>query len=262
VSLLREAVIAAERSGNRAVRVEVLTSLGTVLRRMGIFAEAEALLLKARDLDAAADDGPTTVYPLLSLSELYVDQGRISAAEALSREIAEMLRDHPSKYYRSRLYFRQFAVHRADEDHPRAEAALLRSLELVEQFNNWRHQLIYTYWLADLYVDTEQFEQVRDTLARVAHLDRYETSESLAVRARVMCKLHTAEGDLGRAIRMGRQACDVFAAMPDPLRQARSLLALANAYQAAGRADRADRCRDEARTLLSALGLDPGSPNP
>jgi hypothetical protein len=77
-----------------------------------------------------------------------------------------------------------------------------------------------------------------------------------------MCKLHTAEGDLGRAIRMGRQACDVFAAMPDPLRQARSLLALANAYQAAGRADQADRCRDEARTLLHALGLDPGSPDP
>jgi DNA-binding SARP family transcriptional activator len=259
VSLLREAVVAAGRSGNRKVRVEVLTSLGTVLRRMGIFAEAEALLLKARDLDAAAEDGPTTVYPLLSLSELYVDQGRISAAENLSREIAEMLRDHPSKYYQSRLYFRQFAVHRADEDYPRAEAALLRSLELVEQFNNWRHQLIYTYWLADLYVDTEQFDQVRDTLDRVAHLARYETSESLAVKARVMCKLHTAEGDLRRAVSMGRQACDVFAAMPDPLRQARSLLALANAYQAAGHLDAADQCREDSRTLMTNLGLDPGA---
>ncbi len=262
VSILREAVRAAERSGRPHVRVEVLTSLGTVLRRMGIFAEAETLLRRARDLDASGPDGPATVYPLLSLSELYVDQGRISAAEELTREVAEMLRDHPSKYYRARLYFRQSAVHRADEDYARAEAALLHGLELVEQVNGWRHQLVYTYWLAELYVDTGQIDRARiemaqDALDRVAHLDRFQTSETLAVKARVLCKLHTLDGDLRRAIRMGRQACDVFAAMPDPLRQARSLRALARAYDAAGGAEQAEQARAQARELYEALGIDP-----
>ncbi|MEU6858621.1 BTAD domain-containing putative transcriptional regulator [Glycomyces sp. NPDC046736] len=257
VSILREAALAAERSGERWVRVEVLTSLGTVLRRMGLFPEAESHLRRARDLDASAPEGPTTVYPLLALSELYVDQGRISAAEDLCREIAEMLRVHPSNYYRSRLYFRQFAVHRADEDYLRAEAALLHGLELVEQVNNSRHQLVYTYWLAELYVDTEQYDQAEDAMRRVAHLNRYETSESLAVKARVMCRLLTATGDLGRAVKMGRQACDVFAAMPDPLRQARSLRALARAYRAAGLEEAAGECEAEARDLFEALGIDP-----
>nr|WP_255672641.1 BTAD domain-containing putative transcriptional regulator [Glycomyces amatae] len=258
VSILREAVAAADRSGDRHVRVEALTSLGTVLRRMGLFAEAETLLLKARSLDAAGPDGPATVYPLLSLSELYVDQGRISAAEEQCRETAEMLRDHPSKYYRARLYFRQSAVHRADGDFARAEAALLHGLELVEQVNGWRHQLVYTYWLAEMYVDEHQTDHARDALDRVAHLDRYQTSETLAVKARVLCKLHTADGDLVRAVRMGRQACDVFAAMPDPLRQARSLRALARAYGAAGATEPAGRCRAEARELFEALGIDEG----
>ncbi|MQM27223.1 AfsR/SARP family transcriptional regulator [Glycomyces albidus] len=255
LSILREALLAAETSGERWVHVEVLTSLGTVLRRMGIFLEAEAQLRKARDLDAAAPEGPTAPYPLLALSELYVDLGRISAAEELCREIAEMLRDHPSKYYRSRLYFRQFAVHRADEDHPRAEAALLRGIELAEQINNWRHQLVYTYWLADLYMDTGQIDHARDALGRVAHLGQYETSETLAVKARVMCRLLTAVGDPARAIRMGRQACDVFAAMPDPLRHARALVALAAAYDAAGLGKEAEDARGEARDLFTALGI-------
>ncbi|WP_133884377.1 BTAD domain-containing putative transcriptional regulator [Glycomyces sp. NRRL B-16210] len=257
VSLLREAVLAAERSGKRHVLVEVLTSLGTVLRRMGIFAEAETLLLRARDLDAAGAEGPTTVYPLLSLSELYVDQGRISAAEEQCREIAEMLRDHPSKYYRARLYFRQSAVHRADQDYPRAEAALLHGLDLVEQVHGWRHQLVYSYSLAELYVDTEQIDLAADAVERVAGLDRYETSETLAVKARVLCKLHAAGGDLRRAVRMGRQACDVFAAMPDPLREARSLVALAQAHAKAGQAKEAAQCRARARILFARLGLDP-----
>jgi DNA-binding SARP family transcriptional activator len=262
VSILREAVRAAERAGSLPVQVETVTSLGTVLRRMGIFAEAETLLLKARDLDASGPDGPTTVYPLLSLSELYVDQGRISAAEETCREIADMLRDHPSKYYRARLYFRQSAVHRADDDYARAEAALIHGLELVEQVNGWRHQLVYTYWLAELYVDTvfidhARIDQARAALERVANLDRCQTSETLAVKARVLCKLHTADGDLREAIRMGRQACDVFAAMPDPLRQARSLRALARAYEAAGGAEQAAQYRAEARELYEALGIDP-----
>jgi DNA-binding SARP family transcriptional activator len=257
VSILREAVAAADRSGRRHVRVEVLTSLGTVLRRMGIFAEAETLLLKARELDAAGPDGPATAYPLLSLSELYVDQGRISAAEEQCREIAEVLRDHPSKYYRARLYFRQAAVHRADDDFARAEAAMLHGLELVEQVNGWRHQLVYTYWLAELYVDEHQPDQARDALERVGRLDRYQTSETLASKARVLCKLHTADGDPAQAVRMGRQACDVFAAMPDPLRQARSLRALASAYEAAGAAEAAGRCRADALDLFEGLGIDP-----
>lgn len=257
VSILREAVAAADRSGNRAVQVEVLTSLGTVLRRMGIFAEAETLLLRAAALDSATPEGPATVYPLLSLSELYVDQGRISAAEERCREIAEMLRDHPSKYYRARLYFRQSAVHRADDDFARAEAALLHGVELVEQVNGWRHQLVYTYWLAELYVDVDRIDDARAALERVAHLDRYQTSETLAVRARVLCKLYTAGGDARRAVKMGRQACDVFAAMPDPLRQARSLRALARAYRAAGLEEAAGECEAEARDLFEALGIDP-----
>jgi DNA-binding SARP family transcriptional activator len=258
VSILREAVVAAERSGKRAVQVEVLTSLGTVLRRMGIFAEAETLLLKAKALDAAAPEGPATVYPLLSLSELYVDQGRISAADDLNRDIAELLRDHPSKYYRARLYFRQAAVHRADEDFARAEAALLHGLELVEQVNSWRHQLVYGYWLAELYTDTGQIDAAHDAVERVTHLGRYQTSETLAVKARVLCKLYAAENKPKAAIRFGHQACDVFAAMPDPLRQARSLLALANAYQAAAEPEKADERREEARNLFSSLGVDPG----
>jgi len=257
VSILREALVAAERSGKPYVLVEVLTSLGTVLRRMGIFAEAETLLLRARDLDASNLEGPTTVYPLLSLSELYVDQGRISAAEEQSRAIAEMLHDGPSKYYLARLYFRQSAVHQADQDYARAEAALLLGLELVEQVNGWRHQLVYTYRLAELYVDTGQIDHARVALERVDELDRYQTSETLAVKARVLCKLHTADGDLRKAVRMGHQACDVFAAMPDPLRQARSLVALAGAYQEAGHPAEAERHREEARDLLAALGLGP-----
>jgi tetratricopeptide (TPR) repeat protein len=173
-----------------------------------------------------------------------------------------MLRDHPSKYYRARLYFRQCAVHRADDDYARAEAALLHGLELVEQVNGWRHQLVYTYWLAELYVDTAQIDNARidqawDALERVADLDRFQTSETLAVKARVLCKLHTAGGDLRLAIRMGHQASDVFAAMPDPLRQARSLRALARAYEAAGGTDQAAQCRAEARNLYEGLGIDP-----
>ncbi|SDD23366.1 AfsR/SARP family transcriptional regulator [Glycomyces harbinensis] len=257
VSILREALVSAERSGKRHVLVEVLTSLGSVLRRMGIFAEAETLLRRARDLDAAAPEGPTTVYPLLSLSELYVDQGRISTAEEQDHVIAEMLRDDPSKYYRARLYFRQAAVHHADQDYARAEAALLFGLELVEQANGWRHRLVYTYRLAEMYVDTGRIDDARDALGRVADLDRYQTSETLAVKARVLCKLHTADGDLPEAIRMGRQACDVFAAMPDPLRQARSLRALGRACEAAGAVEAAAQCRADALDLFESLGIDP-----
>ncbi|GAB3646865.1 AfsR/SARP family transcriptional regulator [Glycomyces tarimensis] len=257
VSLLREAVVAANRSGNRHVRVEVLTSLGTVLRRMGIFAESETLLLRARDIDAAAEDGPTSVYPLLSLAELYIDMGRVTPAEALCQTVADMLRDHPSKYFRARLYFRQSAVHVADQDHVRAEAALIRGLELVEAVNSWRHQLVYTYRLAELLVDTGQTDRAADALERVRDLDRYQTSETLAVRARVLCKLHTRTGDLTTAVKLGRQASDVFAAMPDPLRQAKSLLALAAAHIERGEHVAAAECRAEAEALLAALGLDP-----
>ncbi|SDK69757.1 DNA-binding transcriptional activator of the SARP family [Glycomyces sambucus] len=259
VSLLREAVVAAEHSGKRYVQVEVLTSLGTVLRHMGIFAEAEALLLKARALDAASPEGPTTVYPLLTLTGLYVDLGRISAADELCREIGEMLRGHPSKYYRARLYFRQSAVHSADGDLPRAEAALLRGLELVEQVSSWRHQLLYTYALAELYLETDQFDAARDALVKVEHLGRYETSETLAVKARVLCRLFSADGRMRAAVKYGRQAVDVFAAMPDPLRQARSLAALADAYAAAGDTEAAEAHRDQAAALFAALNLDPRS---
>ncbi|GAA1674764.1 hypothetical protein GCM10009830_21550 [Glycomyces endophyticus] len=257
VSLLREAVVAAEASGKRYVQVEVLTSLGTVLRHMGIFAEAEALLLKARELDAAAPEGPTTVYPLLTLTGLYVDLGRISAADELCREIGEMLRGHPSKYYRARLYFRQSAVHSADGDLSRAEAALLRGLELVEQVSSWRHQLLYTYALAELYLETGQFDAARDALVKVEGLGRYETSETLAVKARVLCRLFAADGRMRAAVKYGRQAVDVFAAMPDPLRQARSLAALADAYAAAGDAEAAQAHRAQAAALFTALNLDP-----
>ncbi|WP_157975205.1 AfsR/SARP family transcriptional regulator [Glycomyces dulcitolivorans] len=257
VSILREAVVAAEQSGKRYVQVEVLTSLGTVLRHMGIFAEAEALLLKARELDATSPEGPTTVYPLLTLTGLYVDLGRISAADELCREIGEMLRGHPSKYYRARLYFRQSAVHSADGDLPRAEAALLRGLELVEQVSSWRHQLLYTYALAELYLETGQFDAARDALVKVEGLGRYETSETLAVKARVLCRLFAADGRMRAAVKYGRQAVDVFAAMPDPLRQARSLNALADAYAAAGDAEEAEAHRAQAGALYSALNLDP-----
>ncbi|WP_158630295.1 AfsR/SARP family transcriptional regulator [Glycomyces terrestris] len=257
VSLLREAVVAAEHSGKRYVQVEVLTSLGTVLRHMGIFAEAEALLLKARELDASGPDGPTTVYPLLTLTGLYVDLGRISAADELCREIGEMLRGHPSQYYRARLYFRQSAVHSADGDLPRAEAALLRGLELVEQVSSWRHQLLYTYALAELYLETGQFDAAREAIVKVEHLGRYETSETLAVKARVLCRLFAADGRMRAAVKYGRQAVDVFAAMPDPLRQARSLGALADAYAAAGDEEEAEIHRAQAASLYSALNLDP-----
>ncbi|WP_168801353.1 AfsR/SARP family transcriptional regulator [Glycomyces buryatensis] len=265
VSILREAVGAAERSGNRIVQVEVLTSLGTVLRRMGIFAESETLLLRAAELDAAGEagggTGPKSAYPLLSLAELYVDTGRVTAAEELCQTIADMLHDHPSKYYRARLYFRQSAVHRADEDFVRAEAALLRGLELVQEVNSWRHQLVYTYWLAELYVDTGLLDRAREALEAVAGLERYQTSETLAVRARVLCKLHARLGDPARAIRLGHQAADVFAAMPDPLRQARSLLALADAYAAAGRGAESASSLGQAHGLFSRLGIEPPRPS-
>ncbi|WP_100446022.1 AfsR/SARP family transcriptional regulator [Glycomyces xiaoerkulensis] len=257
VSLLREAVAAAERSGRRQVQVEVLTSLGSVLRRMGIYAESETLLLRARDIDASLEGGPTSVYPLLSLTELYIDTQRVTAAEELCQTISEMLRDHPSKYFHARLYFRQAAVHRADHDHVRAEAALTRGLELVEEVNSWRHQLVYTYRLAELLVDTGQVDRAREALDRVDGLDRYQTSETLAVRARVLCKLHARTGDLHRSIKLGRQAADVFAAMPDPLRQARSLVALARAYERADHAEAAADCRAEAHDLFTRLGIDP-----
>ncbi|MCH7231148.1 tetratricopeptide repeat protein [Glycomyces sp. L485] len=253
VSLLREAVVAAERSGYSDVRVEVLTSLGSVLGRMGIFAESEALLLRACDINASIDDGRESVYPLLQLAELYIDMGRVTAAEELCHRIAEMLHDHPSKFFRARLYSRQAAVHSADEDFVRAEAALLRGIELVEEINSRRHQLAYTYQLAELLVDTGQIDRAREALDRVAEFDRYQTSLTLAIKARVLCKLHTRAGDPRRAISLGRQACDVFAAMPDPMRQARSLLALADAYARAGDLESAADCRTEANSLRASL---------
>jgi tetratricopeptide (TPR) repeat protein len=258
VSLLREAVAAADRSGLPHVQVETLTSLGSVLRRMGIFAEAEALFLRARDIDAAAESGPTTVYPLLSLAELYTDTGRVAEAGELCRSITEMLRDHPSKYFRARLHFRRAAVHVAEGDHARAEADLLRGIALAEATNSWRHQLIYTYRLAELLVETGRPDRAGEALERVGGLGRYQTSESLALRARVLCRLHTRTGDLGRAVSLGRQSCDVFAAMPDPLRHAESLLALAAAHAERGEAAEAAALRAEARERFGALGVDRG----
>lgn len=262
VSLLREAVRAAERSGLAYVQVEVLTSLGSVLRRMGIFGEAETLLLRAKEIDAAAKGGPTSVYPLLTLSELYIDTGRVTHAEEMCRLLARMLRGNPSKYHRARLYFRQAAVHRADDEYGRAEAALTRGLELVEETNSWRHQLVYTYQLAELHVATGAVDRACEALDRVEGFDRYQTSETLAVRAQVMCRLYTRTGEAAQAVKQGRQAADVFAAMPDPLRQARSLRALAAAYVAAGDTGAAERCRAEAEELYSRLGLDPPREEP
>ena len=256
VSLLREAQIAAERSGRPPVQAEVLTSLGSVLRRMGIFGEAESLLLRAKEIDAAGG-GPTSVYPLLTLSELYIDTGRVTLAEEMCRLLAGMLRGSPSKYHRARLYFRQAAVHRADGESARAEAALTRGLDLVEETNSWRHQLVYTYQLAELLVDTGAVDRAREALDRVEALARYQTSETLAVRARVMCRLHTRTGDTASAIRLGRQAVDVFTALPDPLRQAQSLTSLAAAYEAAEDPEAAEACRREAAQVYSRLGLDP-----
>ncbi|GAB4007724.1 hypothetical protein GCM10029992_62240 [Glycomyces albus] len=249
-------MLAAERSGLAYVQVEVLTSLGSVLRRMGIFGEAETLLLRAKEIDDAAKGGPTSVYPLLSLSELYIDTGRVTHAEEMCLLLARMLRGNPSKYHRARLYFRQAAVHRADDEYGRAEAALTRGLELVEETNSWRHQLVYTYQLAELHIATGAVERAREALDRVEDLARYQTSETLAVRAQVMCRLYTSTGEAAQAVKLGRQAADVFAAMPDPLRQARSLRALAAAYLAADDPGAAERRRAEAEELYSRLGLD------
>jgi tetratricopeptide (TPR) repeat protein len=257
VSLLREAVAASARHGSIGVQVECLTSLASVLRRMGIYAEAESLVLRAKTLDTTQDGGPASVYTLLTMSELYLDMGRVAEADDACRGIARMLTGHPSKYYLARLAFRQAGVANAEGDTERAEAALQHGLRLVEDVNGWRHLVVYSCQLAKLYLDTGRPDLARTAVQRAAGIKRYQTSETLALQARLLCRLHSHAGEHQRAVRLGQQAADVFGAMPDPLRQARSLEVLADAYDAHGDAEAASRCRYEAAAILHRLRLGP-----
>lgn len=87
------------------------------------------------------------------------------------------------------------------------------------------------------------FEQLDDAAVRAA---------SKTVRAQIHTTVHREAGDHRSAV---AEAVRLFAAMPEPLKQARALQALAAAHTALGDPVAAGRHRAEAAAILARLGV-------
>jgi DNA-binding SARP family transcriptional activator len=255
--LMREAVEAAERFGDQHNLVVSIASLGGIHHRLGRFGEAERHLRRAIELNEALTGGPHWAGSVLSLAELRSDQGRIGEAADLYTQAVTILDSYPSDINRIRLYLGQARLHRlTGRYYSVAKALLTQALELALDASAHGYVFALQYEVAELLSDFGQAAEAVDQVDRyAAETDLHHTPDTRAVRSRVLCKIHTSLGAHDRAIPAGRQACEAFAGMPDPLRHGRSLTALADAYAAAGDPAAATSTRTHALAIFTELDV-------
>jgi tetratricopeptide (TPR) repeat protein len=256
-TLLREAAEASDAYGDRHNHIVCLSALGEICKGLGRFADAERYMTRAVKLNEALTGGPHWANSVLLLAELYLDMGRVAAAADLYTKATSILESFPSNIDRIRLHLGQARVHRlTGRYYTVARTLLTQGLELALDTSAKGYVFVLQYELAELLTDFGQAAQAAGHLDRHAgETDRHHTPETRAARSRVLCKIHTRLGDHHRAVPAGRQACETFAAMPDPLRHARSLVALAEAHAAAGEGAAATAARERALAIFTGLDV-------
>jgi DNA-binding SARP family transcriptional activator len=262
-TLLREASAAAREYGDRHKHIVSLSALGEVSKGLGRFTEAERHMRRAVELNEALTGGPHWANSVLLLAELYLDMGRIEAAADLYAKATVILESFPSNIDRIRLLLGQARLHRRTgrADLP-ARTLLSQALELAVESRAKGYVFLLQYELAELLCDLGQATEAAEQLDRHAgEADRHHTPETRALRARVLCKLRTRLGDHDGAVTAGQRACEAFAAMPDPLRHARSLTALAGAHAAAGDDAAAAATRKQALVIFADLDVPEAGPH-
>jgi tetratricopeptide (TPR) repeat protein len=256
-SLLRAAAGAAKEYGDRHKHIASLSALGEVSKGLGRFDEAEQYMRRAVELNEALTGGPHWANSVLLLAELYLDMGRLEVAADLYAKAADILESFPSNIDRIRLHLGRARLYRTTgRQLPLARTLLDEALELALASRARGYVFLLQYELAELLSDTGRAAEAAAQLDRYAGADdRHHTPETRAIRDRVLCKIRTRRGDRPGAVAAGRRACEGFAAMPDPLRHARSLTALADAHAAAGDAAAATTARTRALAILTDLDV-------
>jgi DNA-binding SARP family transcriptional activator/tetratricopeptide (TPR) repeat protein len=256
-TLQREATHAAELSGDQHKLIVSLVLLGGINHRLGRFADAERHLGRAISLNESVTGGPHWAASVLSLADLRLDQGRTADAAGLYTDAAAILDVYPSHLNRIWLYLGQARLHRATgRYYTVARTLLTQALELALETSAKGYVFALQYELAELLCDFGQAAEAAGQVDRYAgETDRQHTPDTRAVRSRVLCKIHSRLGTHDRSVHFGRQACESFAAMPDPLRHAHSLVVLADAQAGAGDVEAAAAARKQALTIFTELGV-------
>lgn len=130
--LYREALAQAIRLGDRIREGDNLGSLGVCLHALGRTAEAVGMLRRAVGVRRALGDAAYLVRDLSFLALAELDAGaREAAREVIDEAIGALDEGLPGVERAQEVYLNGFKVHRALDEHARAEACLARARELV-----------------------------------------------------------------------------------------------------------------------------------
>ncbi|WP_199042044.1 AfsR/SARP family transcriptional regulator [Glycomyces salinus] len=252
---LRRAELLARKTGSPRLS-DYLGSLGHLTRALGDYPRAEALCREAIDL--AVSGGKETVAPeyRISYAVVLIDLGRHrEAAEVIDEVERQAEADGATRFTMMARWWRGESHRlqgRYDRARPQLESALAEAVE------TGRHAMArgIRMFLADALNDAGLPERALE-LARSA-VEGQESRLAELERARLdllLCKIHHRSGEHRLAVEHGERARERYGRMPDRLRHARSLAALAEAHAGAGETSAAEALRREADDAFAALGV-------
>ncbi|MGH8793431.1 MAG: BTAD domain-containing putative transcriptional regulator, partial [Stackebrandtia sp.] len=225
LEMLNTAVRLAEASGSRHQLLAHRANLSRVCRVIGRLADAEEQLRQTVRLSDEMNSDAGAMGSRSSLAILYVDMGRLSDAARLIAEAAGIAERVKSDRFQIITLTWQGEIYRQSGNYVQGKLALSTALALARAVG--REALIRGVHniFAELLSDSGQHRLALDHLD---YGDRLSPAD-LARRRLLMCKIRTRLGEYDLAAELGEQARDVYATS-DPLRHARSLAALADAY--------------------------------
>jgi tetratricopeptide (TPR) repeat protein len=248
--VLRTALAAATTNGNQRLIQSCTSMLANTLRIRGDWDEAEKLLLP---LASPKNELPSRIGALLHLAETLGDRGRESEVSPVLDEALAIASNSPDIRHKAlTLIIRAAHLDRIGSA-GLAHQDLTEALNLAEQGE--RAVLTYDVRLvrAELLSNSGKQDEATSELDLLPHNDS--DPALTAELSRLRCLVHTRRRDFVRAVEFGQRAREIYGAMRYPLRLARTLELLSDAYNGAGDSIRAKECHGAAQKVFLNLGL-------
>ncbi|ADD43641.1 AfsR/SARP family transcriptional regulator [Stackebrandtia nassauensis] len=255
-TLMRDALRSARESGDAQNIKSCSSSLAAICRRLGKFADAETLLNGVIDNPELPTQPTLDITAKAQLGALYLDIGRLTEALTVLDEVHSLPPDVGGM--RSRTFSRILRTEAlcALGRYESARPELTDVLAVAVRMDLTGAVMLATIQLAHLHSDSGDQQAALRALDTLGPHHLNESDQKFAAEiARLRCITNTRLRRFAKAVTFGGYACDRYANMSYPLMHARSLAALANAYEGANNPAQTTACRAQAFDIFSRLGV-------
>ena len=251
--MLSDALEISRRSGSVYAVAARLGALGDVRRRLGRYEQARRDLLDGLDWSFRGSDRDyhPTVVPLQT-AELCFDQGRY---EECRRYVDQALASpNRARHRNARILSARVKLAVGDIANGHAELMAVHEDKRANRHGASVATLLQP--LAESLLSLGRIDEAHDVAQEClkAGVEHQQVHDRAAGHL-LMCHVYNELADFASAVSHGEMARDLYAAMPEPLREARALDALAVSHLGLDDRVGADERRREATNILGDIGI-------